>query len=1066
MTNAMLTSTTFTQSELRSLSSAIIRNPLTISPDTMVIDAISMMSTKHSVCTTIRTESDQLEVMQLEAKSSCVIVLRDEKLVGILTERDIVRLTAQKRSLDDLLVRDVMTYPVVTLNESTFPNLFFVANLLQKYRIRHIPILSEQNHLVGLLTHESIRQITSHEDILRSRTVSEVMTREVIWATADSSMLAITQLMFEHHISSVIIVQSDRQAETRQIPIGIVTERDIVQFQGLGLNLGAYLAQDVMSTPIITVSHEDSLWTVHRSMEEKFVHRLAVTNEQGELLGIITRSSLFQVLNPLELHKQAEVLEQKVIQLESEKMQLLTNRNLELERQVEARTFELQEKVKREKLLAELSIQIRSSLSLQTILDTTVERVRQLLKCDRVNIIQLESDQNIIVAESTDSYLSTLGQVVNGIDTNQFRQVGCDAKCLRCAVGDIHATIMSAYGHTIIDKLQIRAQILVPILYADELWGFLSLTESEKSREWEEEEIKLLESLSVHLAIALHQVTINQKLQERLNECQLAEMRLRQSEAQSRAILATIPDIMVRVGADGIYRDYVTPYQDFGLLAKDSNIAGMAVKDVLPPDIAEQQLHYLHKALETGELQIYEQQLQVRDRLQDEEVRVLKYGDDEVLFMIRNISDRKKAERELHQLNQDLESKVEQRTKELKHTNQELARVTRLKDEFLANMSHELRTPLNAILGMTDGLKEHFFGTVNEQQIAALQIIESSGSHLLELIDDILDLAKIESGQIELDMISIPVNHLCQASLTFIKQQALQKRIQLEFKFQFNLPNILVDERRIRQVLINLLNNAVKFTPEGGHIRLEASLLNNELTDDLKPHQYLRIAVIDTGIGILPENIHKLFQPFMQIDSSLNREYNGTGLGLALVKRIVEMHGGMVGLTSEVDIGSTFTIDLPYIPICPLIDEKQDDNLAAETFSIDANIVDNSLILLVEDNAANISMFSQCLKTKGYHFLVAKDGQEAIDYARLHKPDLILMDIQMPKVDGIEAIKEIRADPHLMDTPIVAITALVMAGDRDRCLEAGANEYLAKPVKIKQLEITIQQFLGNQKINS
>lgn len=1062
----MLTSKSFTQPEFNSLKSAIIRDPLTVSLDTKVFDAISMMSAMRSICETTRTESSQFEVMELEARSSCVLVLREEKVVGILTERDIVRLTAQKHSLGDLLVRDVMTYPVVTLYESAFPDLFFVINLLQKYHIRHIPILDEQNLLVGLVTHESLRQTTSPEDILRSRTVSDVMTKEVIWATPDSSILKITQLMFEHHVSCVVIA---RLVEMSRIPVGILTERDIVQFQGLGLNLEIYLAHEVMSTPIFTVQSEDSLWNVQQKMEQYLIHRLAVTTEQGELIGIVTRTSLLQVLNPLELHKQAEVLEKKVVQLESEKMQLLTSRNLELEQQVEARTLALQEKVKREKLLAELSTQIRASLSLQTILDTTVEGVRQLLNCDRVNIIKLEVDgTNIIVAESTDSEISTLGQIVDGIDTEQIRIgcLDCDIDCSCYSVGNIYASTMSAYRQNILTKFKICAQILVPILYNDELWGFLNVTESEKAREWQIEEIELLQSLSVHLAIALHQVRINQKLQDRLNECELAEMRLRQSEAQSHTILATIPDIMVRVGADGCYRGHVTPYQDFGILDRDTDIAGLAIKDMLPPEIAQQQLYYLQKALETGELQIYEQQIQVRDRIQDEEVRVIKYGDDEVLFMIRDISDRKKAERDLHKLNQELESKVERRTKQLQQINQELARVTGLKDEFLANMSHELRTPLNAILGMTDGLKEGFFGDVNEQQLGALKIVESSGSHLLELIDDILDLAKIESGQIELDMTSVPVASLCQSSLAFVKQQALRKRIQLDVKLQLNLPNLLVDERRIRQVLINLLNNAVKFTPEGGSISLEASfykVLNDQ------ERNYLRISVIDTGIGILPKNIHKLFQPFIQIDSALNREYNGTGLGLALVKRIVELHGGKVELTSEIDVGSCFTVNLPCYPYSHSpIDTTRDDRgnyNDGEDCSIDANIIQKSLILLAEDNIANISMLSKCLETKGYRFLLAKDGQEAIDYAKAYHPDLILMDIQMPRVNGLEAIQQIRCDRNLVDTPIIALTALAMAGDRERCLAAGANEYLAKPVKIRQLEKTIQRFLFNKDVN-
>ena len=256
-----------------------------------------------------------------------------------------------------------------------------------------------------------------------------------------------------------------------------------------------------------------------------------------------------------------------------------------------------------------------------------------------------------------------------------------------------------------------------------------------------------------------------------------------------------------------------------------------------------------------------------------------------------DISDRKQAEAEL------------------KRTNAELIRATRMKDEFLANMSHELRTPLNAILGMTEGLQDEVFGEVNEQQVKALTTIEQSGSHLLELINEILDLAKIEAGNIELEYSLVSITHLCQSSLTFIRQQSLDKGVQLHMNIPWNLPDIQVDERRFRQVLINLLNNAVKFTPAGGDVTLKVALLPPNETHD---QQYLSFAISDTGIGISPEQLNRLFRPFVQIDSTLNRQYEGTGLGLVLVKRIVELHGGYVTVTSTVEVGSCFTIELPY----------------------------------------------------------------------------------------------------------------------------------------------------------
>ncbi len=257
-----------------------------------------------------------------------------------------------------------------------------------------------------------------------------------------------------------------------------------------------------------------------------------------------------------------------------------------------------------------------------------------------------------------------------------------------------------------------------------------------------------------------------------------------------------------------------------------------------------------------------------------------------------DISDRKKYEQQLEQ------------------TNAELLRATRLKDEFLATVSHELRTPLNAILGMTEGLQEEIFGTLNERQISALQTVERSSYHLLELINDILDVAKIEAGQVELNYSSTAIAQLCQSSMIFVKQYALKKNIQLEMQIAPNLPDISLDERRIRQALINLLNNAVKFTPEGGQIKLEV----DRYEDRLNPHHtsWLSFSIIDTGIGIAPENIQKLFRPFIQIDSTLNRKYEGTGLGLALVKQIVNLHEGKVSLTSELGVGSCVTVDIPY----------------------------------------------------------------------------------------------------------------------------------------------------------
>jgi PAS domain S-box-containing protein len=401
----------------------------------------------------------------------------------------------------------------------------------------------------------------------------------------------------------------------------------------------------------------------------------------------------------------------------------------------------------------------------------------------------------------------------------------------------------------------------------------------------------------------------------------------------------------------------------------------------------------------------------------------------------------------------------------LERSNAELLQATHLKDAFLANMSHELRTPLNAILGMTECLQEDVFGETNPRQKKAIVNIERSGQHLLALISDILEVSKIAAGKLELEMTAVSVAHLCASSLAFVKQQAFAKKIQLTTDINPDLGEIQVDERRMRQVLINLLNNAVKFTPDRGCITLKVR----------RSAVGFDFSVIDTGIGIAPADQLKLFQPFVQIDSSLNRQYEGTGLGLALVNQIVQLHRGSVNVISAVGQGSCFTVQLPDLAgmadlnmadlTNALLHDDQPPDLSSglvEPTVIAPAVLDAPLILLADDHQGNLETLSDYLEVHGYRLVLARDGHEAIALAQMHLPAMIVMDIQMPGVDGLSAIQTIRQDLQLVQVPIVALTALALDGDREKCLQAGANEYLTKPVKLKQLLTIVQQLLECQ----
>ncbi|NMF57865.1 CBS domain-containing protein [Pseudanabaena yagii] len=891
------------------LKSAIIPNPLVVSADATVMDAIALMSSRRSQCDAENHSDNHRQQFLQEARSSCVLVLEGEKLIGIMTERDVVRLSAQQQDLNRLLVREVMAHPVVTLRESDLTDLLLAVNLLQQYHIRHLPLLDDQDLLVGMVTHESLRQISRPIDLMRLRLVAEVMTPDVVSAAPDRSMLAIAQMMAEQKISSVMIVETSSADASLQIPVGIVTERDVVQFQALGLNLETCIAHTVMSTPIFSVKPEDNLLTVQQIMEQRLIRRLAVTGEFGELLGIVTQTSLLQALNPTEIYNLAKVLEAKVEQLESEKVTLLENRNIELELQVG------------------ITQRIRQSLDLPIIFDTACQEIQQLLQCDRVGIFKFDPDSNFddgeFVAESVADGLISVMKV--RIHDHCFGEgyAAAYAQGRIQVVNDIDNAGLIDCHRDVLAQFQVRANLVIPLLCGNNLWGLVCIHQCAHTRQWQEHEINLVQQIANQLSIAIQQASLYSQSQQ-------------------------------------------------------------------------------------------------------------------------EIAERKQAQQQLTE------------------TNQQLARATRLKDEFLANMSHELRTPLNSILGMNEALQDGIFGSINERQLKALQTIESSSTHLLALINDILDVAKIESGQVTLELTATGIDSLCKSSLAFIKQQALTKRIQLIHRVPKYLPEIMLDETRIRQVLINLLNNAVKFTLEGGTITLEVSQVQLESsTTNLTPLNYLKIAVIDTGIGISAENMQKLFQPFIQIDSALNRQYKGTGLGLALVRRLVELHGGTIELTSEVGVGSCFAINLPINIGSPAIEERTEQDLSGQSQIGQSQTEEliSPLILLAEDNEANIATFSSYLEAKGYRVVLAKDGQQAIDLAKAHHPDLVLMDIQMPVIDGIEAIKQIRLNPDLVDIPIIALTALAMVGDHESCLEAGANDYLSKPIKLKQLAATIQKLL-------
>ena len=521
---------------------------------------------------------------------------------------------------------------------------------------------------------------------------------------------------------------------------------------------------------------------------------------------------------------------------------------------------------------------------------------------------------------------------------------------------------------------------------------------------------------------------LEQHVQERTDEIQKVQRRL---EVATRAAELGIWDWNV-ITNQLIFDEQMHAIYGTNPATFDQTIEGF-IKIVHPDDASN--LMSLAQAVLHGEHHYY---VQYRILREDKSVRHIKtYGTvllgknnmpEHVIGVVMDITQDKEAEETLRLANLELE------------------RAMRVKDEFLANMSHELRTPLNSILGISESMMEEVAGDINEKQKKYLQIVSESGHHLLNLINDILDLSKIGAGRMELDPSQFSAESLCQSSLRLIKELAQKKKLNISLHIDDKVKTIYGDERRLKQVLVNLLSNAVKFSPEGESLGLEVTGNTEE--------NLVTFCVWDTGIGILKTDLPRLFKPFVQLDSRLSREAGGTGLGLMLVSQLVRLHGGNVTVNSEPGKGSRFIVNLPWHSEEAI--QTPETNITAPAAQSPAQTT-SAKILLVEDTETIILYMQDYLEAKGYHVTVARNGYEGVIFARNLLPDIILMDIQMPSMDGFEATRRIRAEELLRQTPIIALTALAMPGDRENCLKAGMNAYLSKPIDLQELQKLLQE---------